>query len=159
MHALQYVVCEMAAILFRPQCVNMYSPWDPFHKQNMSSSFKSHEYYLVPIQILMIQSGHNFAHATTPQMSWHVQNCGLIISLFFIQELHVYFLQDLDYELISSLWNRCLDCGDIPCMDCAIILGPWAVLMRVWGFLVWILGTTLHMVNVMIDCTLQQSSH
>ena len=30
---------------------------------------------------IMIQSGHNFAHATTAQLLWHVQNCYLIGSL------------------------------------------------------------------------------
>ena len=29
------------------------------------------------ILILMIQSGHNFAHVMTAELSWHVQNCGL----------------------------------------------------------------------------------
>ena len=28
-----------------------------------------------------IQSGHKFAHATTAQLSWHVQSCGVIRSL------------------------------------------------------------------------------
>ena len=32
--------------------------------------------------ILML-SGNNFAHVTTAQLSWHVQNCDLIRSLFF----------------------------------------------------------------------------
>ena len=30
---------------------------------------------------VMIQSGHNFAHVTTAELSWHVQNCDLIRSL------------------------------------------------------------------------------
>ena len=30
----------------------------------------------------MIQSGHNFAHVTTAKLSWHVQSCDLIWSLF-----------------------------------------------------------------------------
>ena len=29
----------------------------------------------------MIQSGHNFAHAMTTELSWHVQNCDLTGSL------------------------------------------------------------------------------
>ena len=35
------------------------------------------------IFILMIQSSHNFAHVMTAELSWHVQNCALIWSLFF----------------------------------------------------------------------------
>ena len=38
---------------------------------------------LAIILILMIQSGHNFAHVMTVKLSWHVQNCDLITSLFF----------------------------------------------------------------------------
>ena len=38
---------------------------------------------LTVIMILMIQSGYNFAHAMAAELSWHVQNCGLMGSLFF----------------------------------------------------------------------------
>ena len=34
--------------------------------------------------ILMTQSGHKFAHATTAELSWHAQICGLIGSLLFM---------------------------------------------------------------------------
>ena len=37
---------------------------------------------ILVIMILIIQSGHNFAHVTTAQLLWHVQNCDLIESLF-----------------------------------------------------------------------------
>ena len=40
---------------------------------------------------LMIKSGHNFAHAMTAELSWHVQNSDLIIQLFFIQEQHAFY--------------------------------------------------------------------
>ena len=33
--------------------------------------------------IIMVRSGHNFAHATTAELLWHVQNCVLVESLFF----------------------------------------------------------------------------
>ena len=36
----------------------------------------------VKSSIIMTQSGHKFAHVTTAQLSWHVQNCDLI-QLFF----------------------------------------------------------------------------
>ena len=50
------------------------------------------------ILILLIHSGHNFAHVTTAQLLWHVQNYDLIRSLFFMQEQHIF----LDYELFKQ---------------------------------------------------------
>ena len=50
------------------------------------------------IIIVMIQLGHNFAHVTTAQLSWHEESCDLIWSLFSKQERHT-SVQDLDYEL------------------------------------------------------------
>ena len=35
---------------------------------------------------LMIQSGHNFVHATTAQLPWHVQNYDRIGSLRYVLE-------------------------------------------------------------------------
>ena len=57
------------------------------------------------ISIIVNQPGHNFAHAMTAELSWHVQNCDLTGSYFscFVR------LQDLVYELINSLWNGSLD--------------------------------------------------
>ena len=55
----------------------------------------------------MIQSVHNFAHATTAELSWHVQNCERIGPSFF-SEGQVVFIQDLDWELMNRLWNGCL---------------------------------------------------
>ena len=45
----------------------------------------------VLISLIMIQSGNNFAHAMTAELSWHVQNSDLIIQLLFIQEQHVFY--------------------------------------------------------------------
>ena len=45
----------------------------------------------VPISILMSWSGHNFAHATTAKLLWHVQNCGLIGPFFTTRDLHVFY--------------------------------------------------------------------
>ena len=47
-----------------------------------TKSLWAHNSNLVPICAaitleIMIRSGHNFAHVTTAQLSWHVQNCGL----------------------------------------------------------------------------------
>ena len=47
-----------------------------------------------------IQSVHYFAHITTAELSWHVQNCDLVGSLFVMYEQILYsVLQDFDYEL------------------------------------------------------------
>ena len=81
----------------------------PIH---FSNGLRAHNWNLGKIHfalivILMIWSGQNFAHATTAhwaQLSWHVQNVDLISALLFIQQQHV-ILQDLDYEIINSLWN------------------------------------------------------
>ena len=55
--------------------------WGISHKEFSSPSSKSHKtYFVLRWKIIMI-SGYNFAHATTAQLSWHVQNCDLIKSL------------------------------------------------------------------------------
>ena len=56
------------------------------------------------IMILMIWAGPKFAHATTSQLSWYVQNCDLIRSIFFKQEQHE-FLWDFTYEFVNRLQN------------------------------------------------------
>ena len=43
-------------------------------------------------------SGHNFAHAMTAELSWHVQDCGLIGSLESKFELKYFY----DFSSISS---------------------------------------------------------
>ena len=47
------------------------------HNWNLAKNF------VIIILIIMLQSSHNFAHAMTAQLSWHVQNCDMIGSLFF----------------------------------------------------------------------------
>ena len=54
------------------------------------------------ICILVIQSGHKLAHAMTAQLSWHVQNCGLVLSLFLMLS-DMYFHKILDDELKNLL--------------------------------------------------------
>ena len=54
--------------------------------------------------ILMIQSGHNFAHVTTAQLSWHLQHWDQIRSQFSIQDWHAAF-RYLNNELINCLWS------------------------------------------------------
>ena len=75
---------------------------------------------------LMVQSVHKFAHATTAQLSWHVQNCDLIRSLFFKQEQAEY-LQDFNYELINPVCNRSLFHSKTPNQDQLL---PWAWLIK-----------------------------
>ena len=57
----------------------------------------------IVIFILMIWSGHNFAHVMTAMLSWHVQNWDLIGSLS--DTKNVFISQDLDLKLINHLWN------------------------------------------------------
>ena len=52
----------------------------------------------------MIRSGHNFAHVTTAQLSWHVQKYGLI-KVFKSWLKQKEFSQNFNYEIINSLWN------------------------------------------------------
>ena len=52
---------------------------------------------------MMIQSGHNFAHATTAQLSWQVQNFDLIGPEEGWKQKE--FLKDLDYKHKNSLKN------------------------------------------------------
>ena len=49
---------------------------------------------------IIIQTGHKFAHATTAELLWHVQNCNLIGSLELKLE-QIKVLQDLNYKLVS----------------------------------------------------------
>ena len=53
---------------------------------HLTKTLQAHYPYLNIINVvfiskMMIQSGYNFAHATTAQLSWHVQNRDLIGSL------------------------------------------------------------------------------
>ena len=53
--------------------------------------------------IVMIRSGHNFAHVTTAELSWHVQNCDKIRLSSYMQN-QCLFWQDLNYELKPVKW-------------------------------------------------------
>ena len=56
--------------------------------------------YEALVWLIMIQSVDNFAHVTTAELSWYVQNCDLIGSLESKLE-HKGYWQDVDYELRS----------------------------------------------------------
>ena len=56
------------------------------------------------VLILMVKSDHNFAHVTTAELSWHVQNCDMLWSLSFKSKQPKY-LWDINHELINSLLN------------------------------------------------------
>ena len=95
-----------------------YTPW-LISVDHFTKGFWAHNWIIVKIRfalslILMIQSGHNFAHVMTALLSWHVQNCDLMKPWFFnillklldkmckyeMDHLYIYiFVQDLDYEL------------------------------------------------------------
>ena len=58
--------------------------------------------YLLPLcEKFMMGSGHQFAYGTTAQLSWHVQNCGLISKLFVNVEQNE-FSRDLNHELMYA---------------------------------------------------------
>ena len=62
------------------------------------------KFLLLYSPFMIMESGHDFAHATTAQLSWHVQNYALICVLLFMQE-HCIYLRDVDVELMTSRWN------------------------------------------------------
>ena len=53
---------------------------------------------------IMIQSGHNYAHAMTAELSWHVQNCDLLGSIELKSEQKE-FSRNSNYHLMNCLWN------------------------------------------------------
>ena len=58
------------------------------------------------ILILMVQSGHNFAHATTAELLWHVQYCDAqLMIISHAKATYSIFLWDLADKLMNSLWN------------------------------------------------------
>ena len=85
----------------------VHSSFDPTPRTHFTNALWVHKWNLVKIifncfMILMIQSDCNFAHVTTAQLSWHVQNCDLIWSLFFKSEQ-----QKFSRELGNDLNNNC----------------------------------------------------
>ena len=57
--------------------------WGQLHKRVLSSSLNLVKIDIAVIIILMIKSDHNFVHVTTAELSWRVQNCDLIETLYF----------------------------------------------------------------------------
>ena len=53
----------------------------------------SWKFHFVLIVIQMIKSSHKFAHVTTAELSWHVQNCVLIWTSFVKQGQHDFFFK------------------------------------------------------------------
>ena len=51
-----------------------------------------------------MRRGHNFAYATTAELSWHVHNCNLIRSLE-PKSKQNQFSQDFHYGLLNHFWN------------------------------------------------------
>ena len=93
----------------------------------------------------MIQSGYNFAHVTTAQLSWHVQNCDLIGSLE--SELkQKRFSQNLNYEFITvyemALGWQVVSIGHVnwlgshPNLICAKVL--WGIIKSYLHFLLFL---------------------
>ena len=59
------------------------------------------------MQKIMIKSGYNYAHVTTAELPWHVQNYDLIGSLKWKLEKNEIW-QDFDDKLMNRLWNKSL---------------------------------------------------
>ena len=78
-----------------------------FHKIFISSESKSCKNSWCFYYKVMIRSGHNFAHVTTAELSWHVQIYGLIGWLE-LQPKQIEFSQDFNYELLCPVWNGAL---------------------------------------------------
>ena len=55
------------------------------------------------ILLWMIQSDHKFAQVKTAQLSWHAQNCDLILLLLLKEEQYECW-QEFDHESINRLY-------------------------------------------------------
>ena len=54
---------------------------------------------------MIIQSGHNFAHATTAELSWHVQNCDMIGSFGCkLEKKRIFFRVELWAHKLYAKW-------------------------------------------------------
>ena len=69
------------------------------HKGFMSSYLKSREIHFFSNSYFNDLVRSQLAHVTTAELSWHVQNCDLIGSLFFFKGQDV-FSWNLDYGLM-----------------------------------------------------------
>ena len=58
-------------------------PGNRFTKGLWAHNWNLWQFVSVLILIIIIWSGHNFAHAMTAELSWYVQKCGLIRGLYF----------------------------------------------------------------------------
>ena len=99
----------------------------------ISQGFWAHNWnvmkiHVVPIFILMIQSGHNFTHAMTAQLSWHVQNCGLIWWSFWMDGQHdLIIIHEMSPRLQRVVFT--LTEAPIPSPDQTIITSDWIALL------------------------------
>ena len=86
----------------------------------------SQKYHLALMWNIMIRSCHNFAQATTAELSWYVQNCDMIGSLY-AKLGQMECLQDFNYDLISLQWNKSLVIHSIRCSSVqpCVTLAVW----------------------------------
>ena len=55
----------------------------------------------------MIQSGHNIAHATTAPLSWQVQKCDLIWSIFLQVRIKLFYqIWIMSFQIFSEMGPR-----------------------------------------------------
>ena len=85
---------------------------------HLTRSLWAHNPNLIKLHVditwkILTRSGHNFAHVTTAELSWHVQSGELIRSIMLNLEQKE-FWQDLEYKFI----NVCEICEWRPCSCC-----------------------------------------
>ena len=125
----------------------------PSHKGSWTHNPDLVDILCALILILIIQSVHKFAQVMTALLSWHVQNCGLIGSLWVTLKLRI-FSQDLDYGLINGMWNGPLAFPGWNCHDCLLVCGQshllditlhLILLMQHWLLTRWVIWGSLNM--------------
>ena len=79
----------------------------PFHKGLWAHRIEMLWKILFTLSVIFLkQPGFNFAHVLPARLPWHVcAKLGLDWIIIFTLKPRVFFLQDLDYELINSYWN------------------------------------------------------
>ena len=103
--------------------------------------------------IPMIYQGHTFAHVTTAMLSWHVQNCGLNVSLEIISKTKQSFT--IFHRWAHKPSVRWVPCGDLRVVWWGINESPWSVSdgchLKTTG--IWDrVFKTAHVKNILVIC-------
>ena len=101
---------------------------DTSHKTFLCSSSKFCKIHTALTSRVITKSSHNFAHATTAELSWHVQHCDLIGSLE-SKWKQKQLSQHFSFELKNLSWNGSED-------SCYFLREPIRMKKNL-GFLLW----------------------